>query len=152
MRKHPEDGYSFAKNKFYLPLKSYIAILQHHERYDGTGYPHQKSGENISLYGRIVAIADVFDAISSDKPYRKALSPTQAYKTILESTGKAFDPNIVKLFLKRVSPYPVGYTLNLPDEKVGIVIRNYEDKPFNPTIKIIKEKDSYLKEPYLIEL
>ena len=148
VRTHAEEGYRFAKDEFNLPMRSYLAILQHHERYDGKGYPMGKQGEDISIYGRIVAIADVFDALSSHRRTRQALSPTEAFKIIIEGSGNLFDPKLVKAFLERVSPYPIGYTLKLPDGRVGVVAKNYRGKPFNPTVRIIQEKGKAVK-PYL---
>lgn len=152
MRTHPEKGYRFTKEEFYLPMKSYLAILQHHERFDGTGYPHNKKGHDISSYGRIVAIADVYDALSSRRPYRDLMTPAQAYKSILQGAGSQFDPEYVKFFTNRVSPYPVGYTLKLQDKRTGIVIKNFNKTPFNPMVRIIKEKDLFIANPYVIKL
>lgn len=151
VRTHAEEGYRFAKDEFNLPMRSYLAILQHHERYDGMGYPMQRAGDEISIYGRIVAIADVFDALSSRRRTRHAMSPTQAFKIIIEGIGKEFDPKLVKAFADRVSPYPIGYTLKLPDGRVGIVTQNYRGKPFNPTIRIIQEKGKAVM-PYAIDI
>lgn len=149
---HAEDGYRFCKEEFNLPMRSYLAILQHHERYDGTGYPTKQKGEDISLYGRIVAIADVFDALSSRRRQRRALLPAQAFKIIIEGMGTSFDPKLVKAFADRVSPYPIGFTLKLEDGKVGIVIKNFQGKPFNPMVRIIEDKGNLLKEPYVITM
>ncbi len=148
---HARAGYEFAKNEFNLPLRSYLAILQHHERYDGTGYPMGKQKDQISIQGRIVAIADVFDALSSKRRQRKALKPAQAFKEIIENGGKAFDPQLIRLFAEHVSPYPIGFTLKLPDDRVGIVVKNYRGKPFNPTLRIIKENGENIV-PYTITL
>jgi len=148
IRTHAEEGYHFAKDEFNLPMRSYLAILQHHERYDGKGYPMGKKKDEISIYGRIVAIADVFDALSSRRRTRQALSPTQAYKIIMEGAGKEFDPTVVKTFIDRVSPYPIGYTLKLSDGRVGVVTKNYKGKPFNPTLRIIQDKGRAIQ-PYL---
>lgn len=152
MQKHTENGYRFAKDEFNLPMKSYLAILQHHERYDGTGYPNGKKGKEISEYGRIVAIADVYDALSSRKPYREAMSPVMAFKAILEGANKEFDPDIVKIFASKICPYPLGFTINLPDKRTGIIQQNYTDRPFNPLVKIIMENDVILTDPYTIRL
>ena len=148
VRTHAQEGYRFAKDEFNLPMRSYLAILQHHERYDGKGYPMGKKKDEISIYGRIVAIADVFDALSSQRRTRQALSPTQAYKIIMGGAGKEFDPTVVKTFVERVSPYPVGYTLKLADGRVGVVTKNYRGKPFTPTLRIIQEKGRAIQ-PYL---
>ena len=151
VRTHTEEGYRFAKDEFNLPMRSYLAILQHHERYDGKGYPMQRTGDEISIYGRIVAIADVFDALSSRRHTRHAMSPTQAYKIIIEGIGRDFDPKLVKAFADRVSPYPIGYTLKLPDGRVGVVTQNYRGKPFNPSLRIIQDKGKAVM-PYTIDI
>lgn len=148
MQQHVILGHRYAKDHFNLPTKSYLAILQHHERYDGTGYPHQKAGDEISLFGRIVAIADVFDALTAHKKYREALTPVGAFKHLINNSGKAFDPKLIKLFISKVSPYPIGFTLNLDEKTEGIVIENFEDDPFHPRIRIFKENGCYLDEPY----
>lgn len=152
IRTHSEKGYRFTKDEFNLPTRSYLAILQHHERYDGQGYPMKKAGEDISIYGRIVAIADVYDALSSHRPQRKALSSAKAFKMIIEGMGKAFDPNLVKAFAERVSPYPIGFTIKLPDKRVGIVVENYKGKPFNPKVRIIEEDGKIVNNSYIITL
>jgi putative two-component system response regulator len=70
----------------------------HHERWDGTGYPHGLSGADIPLQGRIMAIVDVYDALVSERPYKKAFSPEEAYEIIMENAGKQFDPEIAEIF------------------------------------------------------
>lgn len=148
MRQHSEHGYRFVKEHFHMPLKSYVAILQHHERYDGTGYPLGKEGEEITLYARILAVADVYDALTTDKPYREAMAPLTAFKYIIKNNKKVFDPKIVQLFYKKVSAYPLGFTLHLPDGRYGIVSKNIEGQPLFPEVKIIKYKDVDIVVPY----
>ena len=101
MRNHTIYGYNILKNcqSPYLKAGALIA-LSHHEKWDGTGYPHQKKGEEIPLYGRIVAVADVFDALTAKRAYKKAWSLTDALSLIVEESGKSFDPKIVEVFLK----------------------------------------------------
>jgi HD-GYP domain-containing protein (c-di-GMP phosphodiesterase class II) len=149
MQTHTRKGYDFAKEEFYLPMKSYLAILQHHERYDGAGYPTQKAGKEISEFGRIVAIADVYDALTSKRDYREAMPPAFAFKTVIQEANKAFDPDFIKVFLRRVSPYPVGLTLTLADGRKGVVYKNYLGNPFSPSIKIIQEAGQKLSNPYI---
>lgn len=152
MRQHPKLGYRYAKDQFNLPTKSYLAILQHHERYDGSGYPHGRAGNDISLFGRIVAVADVFDALTSVKKYREAMKPVAAFKYLINNSGKVFDPKILKLFISKVSPYPIGFTLHLPNDIEAIVIKNYEDQPLHPKIKVYKENGTILETPYIKRL
>ncbi len=101
MKKHTEIGAEILKGtkSGFVRLGEIIA-LYHHERWDGTGYPYGLKGTQIPLAARIVAIADVFDALTSDRPYRRALSEEEAFKIIEEGAGTHFDPKIVEVFLK----------------------------------------------------
>ena len=83
----------------YLKAAEKIALL-HHEKWDGTGYPYGLKGKKIPLFARIVSIADVFDALTSDRPYRKAFSVEEAFEIIKNESGKHFDPELVEIFLK----------------------------------------------------
>ncbi|MCD6549075.1 MAG: response regulator [Thermodesulfobacterium sp.] len=83
----------------YLKVAEKVALL-HHEKWDGTGYPYGIKGKNIPLFVRIVSIADVFDALTSDRPYRKAFPVETAFEIIKNESGKHFDPELVELFLK----------------------------------------------------
>jgi response regulator RpfG family c-di-GMP phosphodiesterase len=82
-------------------------IEEHHERYDGKGYPFGKCGEEIHLYARIMALADSFDAMVSDRPYREGLGRDRAIKIIREEAGSQFDPKIVEAF-NQVVDRPIG--------------------------------------------
>jgi putative two-component system response regulator len=85
----------------------------HHEKWDGTGYPRGLSGEDIPLHGRIMAIADVYDALVSDRPYKKALTHERAVEIIRESSGRHFDPRVVDVFLEIHNQFAeVGYACN----------------------------------------
>jgi HD-GYP domain-containing protein (c-di-GMP phosphodiesterase class II) len=99
MRTHPELGYRMLKDiEFFreaLPIVRY-----HHERYDGSGYPCGLEGEHIPLEARIFAVVDAFDAIMSERPYKRARSFEQAIATLMEDSGKHFDPQVVRAFLR----------------------------------------------------
>jgi putative two-component system response regulator len=82
--------------RFLQYAKTFAAF--HHEKWDGSGYPHGLSGENIPLLGRIMAIADVYDALTSERPYKKAFSHEEAVRIIVEGKGTHFDPALVSLF------------------------------------------------------
>ena len=83
-----------------LPQRSIEVMLQHHKRYDGSGYPSGLTGKDISLGGRIVAIADVYDALTSDRPYRKGWPHEKTCQFILDRKGKDFDSELVDIFLE----------------------------------------------------
>ncbi|MBF0152768.1 MAG: PAS domain S-box protein [Magnetococcales bacterium] len=103
MRKHAEIGASMLFGYEDEPLKTaHIMALTHHERWDGTGYPSGLKGEEIPLMGRICAVADVFDALTTARPYKKAWSPEDAAAEIQRSSGTHFDPMIVQLFAENL--------------------------------------------------
>ena len=103
MKTHSPIGYEMLKNskRSILKLGALIA-LQHHERYDGTGYPQGLKGEDIHIYGRIVALADVFDALSSVRVYKKAWSLEEILTYIQEQRGAHFDPRLVDIFMENL--------------------------------------------------
>lgn len=98
VRQHPVVGGEIGQNHTLYPLIRY-SILEHHERVDGTGYPARLDGDSITIWGKITAIADAFDALTSPRPYRPALPVDQALSILSEEKGKQFDPHLVDLFL-----------------------------------------------------
>lgn len=148
---HSYKGYEYLKEKSQIPAASYVGILQHHEMFNGTGYPMGTKGEQISLFGRIIAVADVYDALTSDRPYRKAMIPSEAIEYIMGGGGSLFDPVIISHFTQRIAPYPVGTCVYLSNNRTGIVIKNYSDCCLRPKVKIIKHGDKAV-EPYFIDL
>lgn len=136
--RHPALGCEYAKETFDISPDIFDAILDHHEKYGGGGYPSNKCGEEISLYGRIIALADVYDTISSDRPHRKALSPSESIEYIMGNAGSHFDPMLAGLFIRKIAPYPVGTTVKLSNGLIGIVVKNHESLSMRPVIRIIK--------------
>jgi HD-GYP domain-containing protein (c-di-GMP phosphodiesterase class II) len=98
IKNHPAIG-----NKILEPIKAYHKILplvlQHHEKFDGSGYPAGLKGEEIDIKARILAVADVWDALVSDRPYREGWVQDRARKVIVEGAGSHFDPRVVEAFL-----------------------------------------------------
>jgi putative nucleotidyltransferase with HDIG domain len=99
IREHPEKGRRILSNIDYLKT-AIPCVLHHHERYDGLGYPERLSGTRIPLPGRIIAVADAFDAMTSDRPYRRALTVRKAMAELRRHAGKQFDPTVVRVFQK----------------------------------------------------
>jgi HD-GYP domain-containing protein (c-di-GMP phosphodiesterase class II) len=101
MKKHPEIGWRILSttNEF-LELAQFV--LNHHEKWDGSGYPNGLKGEAIQLEARIIAIADAYDAMTSDRSYRKRLSNEEAIKELTRCSGSQFDPNLVEVFVNQV--------------------------------------------------
>lgn len=139
IKKHSLLGADHIKNGNYMSNSTYMGILDHHEKFEGGGYPNNVEGEKISLYGRIIAVADVYDALTSDRPYRKALLPSEAMEYIMASNMTQFDPKMVEVFVKKVAPYPIGTSVKLSNGSVGIIIDNYEDLCMRPKVRIYQD-------------
>ena len=141
---HPKMGYDYMKNIPNLKTACKMVVLQHHERVDGTGYPNALVGEDINLLARIVSIADVYDALSSDRPYKRAMCPNDAFEFILSKAGTMFDFNLTKLFSRIIVPYPEGTIVNLSNNTTAVVKKTHPLYPLRPNVKVIKSDDETL--------
>src|SRR3954453_18108145 len=120
MRTPPDMGGQMLQSNAYSPLVRAV-VREHHERWDGKGYPRGLAGENISQLARIAAVADVYDAVTSERPYSAARPPHVGVDIILRGSGTVFVPTVADVFRKLVLPYPVGSELRLADGSVGVV-------------------------------
>lgn len=151
MQNHSLLGYDYIKKVSNISMSARIGILDHHEKFCGGGYPNNLKEDQISLYGRIISIADVYDAMTSDRPYRKAIIPSEVIEYIMGSSHTLFDPDLVDIFIRKIAPYPIGTTVELSNRLTGIVIENYEDFSMRPMVRIFK-KDGEDIPPYEINL
>lgn len=145
MKKHSYLGFEYLANEYVGSVGAQAGILDHHEKFSGGGYPNNAKGEQISLYGRIISIADVYDALTSDRPYRKGLLPSEAIEYIMGGTGNLFDPDLVKVFIRKIAPYPVGTSVKLSNGLAGVVTDNFESFCMRPNIRIFKNGDCDVK-------
>lgn len=138
VKKHPGLGYQYlAKAQFNLPMSALIGVLQHHERMDGSGYPEGLSGKEIDKLSRVISIADVFDAMTSDRPYRSAMMPSEVMEYLMGGSGTLFDSDLVYLFTRKVATFPLGTCVLLSNGLTGIVVENYEDCCLRPKVKLV---------------
>ncbi len=137
IKNHSMLGYQYISGNPNIPETAKLAILHHHEQYNGNGYPSGLEGEEIHLFGRIISVADVYDALTSDRPYRRAMLPSDAIEYIMGGYGTMFDPTVVKVLTKKVAPYPIGTCVKLSTGETGIVIKNYESTSMRPMVKLI---------------
>jgi HD-GYP domain-containing protein (c-di-GMP phosphodiesterase class II) len=151
MKKHSLLGFEYARDQFKLPAHCYTGIIDHHEKFNGSGYPNGKAGKEISLFGRIISIADIYDALSSERPYRKAMSPSEAMEYVMGSLESVFDPKVAEVFIRKVAPYPVGTTVRLSNGFTAIVLENFEAVCLRPRIRVIQVDDRDV-EPFEINL
>ncbi|MGL4773044.1 MAG: HD-GYP domain-containing protein [Clostridium sp.] len=150
---HPKKGYDYLGTKYDMQTTCKLIALQHHERVDGLGYPKGLSSPDIHLYSKIVSIADVYDALTSDRPYRRALCASDALEYIMANSGTLFDYELVKVFASVIVPFPSGTVVELSNGDLGVVQKTLPHYPLRPTIKIIKSSDQtrLLKELNLVE-
>lgn len=139
IKKHPKDGYQYIYKRYNIPLRYCDTILDHHEKYDGSGYPNGKKGTDISLFGRVCAVADVYDALVSKRPYRDALPPCECVEYVMGGSGTQFDPRVVDVFTRHIAPYPVGTSVKLSNGWVGLVVENYIAYSLRPKIRIYEQ-------------
>lgn len=155
IKKHTILGYELLKKSGRVNLATAYIAFGHHERYDGSGYPLQLKDGNIHMFARIVAVADVYDALTSDRVYRKKLKPNEVFEYITSLGVYHFDPNVVDSFVKFVTVYPVGTGVLLNTRERGIVVRDNRTRPTRPVIRIVYDenmkKKSALKELDLSE-
>lgn len=134
IKTHPREGYDYLSKTMIGDTEIRKAVLHHHEKFDGTGYPDGLKGENIPLWSRIIAVADVYDALTSARPYREPMQPYEAVEYIMGGVGSFFDYNIVLTFAKRLEPYPVGRIVELSDGRFAVVLR--VEYPMRPVIML----------------
>jgi HD-GYP domain-containing protein (c-di-GMP phosphodiesterase class II) len=141
VKQHPETGFHLLKNSASISALSTAVVRYHHERWDGTGYSAGKAGDDIPLFARIAAVADVYDAITSTRPYCTAMPADAAYREILQGAGGQFDPKVVEMFTHVVAPYPEGETVALSNGFKGIVSRLPKGHLDRPVVRLVETHD-----------
>ncbi len=141
MKSHSKLGWDHIKKGIGISDDILVGILQHHEKYGGGGYPDNLEGESISLFGRIIAAADVYDALTSQRPYRKAMLPSDAVEYVMASIVTQFDPMIVNTLVKKIAPYPVGTCVKMSNGLTAIVKENNKEACLRPKVRVYMEND-----------
>jgi len=140
IKTHPIYGYRIITKELDLGEEVAAIVLQHHEAYDGSGYPRKLKGDAISVFAKIVSICDVFVAMTRKRSYRDEHLSYQAMKTILGGAKRKYDPEIVKVFLSNLAIYPVGSIVQLNNNAIGRVISANPALPLRPKITIMVDE------------
>ncbi len=149
---HPERGAEILKP--YLSEEAILGVIQHHEVANGKGYPKGLSGEEIHLYARIIHIADSFEALVHERPYRKEpLEVHEAVKQLIDAGRGVYDRDSLKALMVRIGLYPVMTEVELSNKQIGKVVRQNRQFPLSPVIRVEREDPGgILAKPFLIDL
>lgn len=152
LKQHPHLGAEMLKNIRLLP--SVIAtVKEHHERWESKGYPHGLLGNNIHLDAQIVAVNDVYEAITADRPYRKGIPPYQALEMILALSGKDFNPLVVQAFRESLILYPKNTIVTLNTGEKGVVEAINIQYPTRPLVRLLFDINGrFLNEEIYVDL
>ena len=153
IRQHPMFGYELLSQHHTSSGALANAVLQHHERWSGAGYPYGLKGPDINPFAQIIAIADTHAALLSDRPGRKMYMPHEAIEYVMAYAGEQFNPELVELFVRQVPCYSSGLTVKLNTKEIGIVSDANLGFIGRPTVRIIYDEDSgKVSKPYDINL
>ena len=147
MHTHAYAGMDFLRDKYSFSGYVHQGVLQHHEWYNGQGYPLGRAGEGIPIFARIIKLVDVYDAMTSNRPYRDAVPNGDVVEYMMAGNGQEFDPKVLETFLKKIAIYPVGAQIELSDGSQAVVVENNTEMILRPKIRMIRTgKDVDLKE------
>jgi HD-GYP domain-containing protein (c-di-GMP phosphodiesterase class II) len=152
MKAHPEIGHSILAKGSCGPIPMDV-VLHHHEKVGGSGYPHGLAGDSISLFAKMASVCDVYDAITSNRPYKTGWSPAEAIRKMAEWAPGHFDDRVFHAFVKTVGIYPLGTLVRLEGGRLGVVVEHNERALLKPTVKVFYSISSQSRiAPELIDL
>jgi HD-GYP domain-containing protein (c-di-GMP phosphodiesterase class II) len=151
VKTHSQKGYDFLKDYTSLPITSINIALCHHERENGSGYPRNICGNEIHRFSKIASICDVFDALTSDRSYRRAAPVNEAMEYLLASGGDEFSIDTIKAFAQSINVFPKGTLVALSDGREGIIYESNDEIHSRPKVKIYGEKGREIS-TYVLDL
>ncbi|MBD8070442.1 HD-GYP domain-containing protein [Bacillus sp. PS06] len=152
VKAHTSNGFEILRSVQTIPLIASHCAYQHHERLDGSGYPRGIKGNDIHYFARIIAVADVFDAVTSNRIYRNAMLPHEGLEILYAGVGQLYDAKIIEAFRRAVVIYPLGLTIVLNDGRKGVVSKQNQELSERPVVRIIEENNQVLDKPYEVDL
>jgi putative nucleotidyltransferase with HDIG domain len=141
VRRHVQFGIEALRKSMTLDRVVEQGIMQHHERIDGSGYPQRLKGKDISIFGRMAAIADCFAALISDRPYAKAVSPQEALMQMYQWCGTSFHEPLLEQFVQAIGVFPVGSLVELSNGEAAIVLAHNRVRRLEPRVLVLAGAD-----------
>ena len=138
---HPGLGFDILKKNKNLSILSAHVAFQHHERYDGKGYPRHLPGSEIHEYAKIVAIANAYDLLTTDCPGKPRIPFHQAVEYLMISAGTVFDPEMVNQFINSIALYPESTVVKLNTGEIAVIVKSYKDFATRPRVRILTDKN-----------
>ena len=140
-RQHTSNGFEILRKARELTVPTAHVAYQHHENFDGSGYPRGLKGNEIHEYARIVAITNMYDALISDRAFRKGFLPHEAYEMLMTLAHKYLDSRILDTFLANVAIYPIGSIVQLSTQELAMVVKVYPRLQSRPVVKLLTDKN-----------
>ena len=152
MKTHPTEGFKMLKASPNVDEVALDVVLHHHEKMNGSGYPECLVGDQISLYSKMGAVCDVYDAITSNRPYKSGWDPAESLRQMAEWKGH-FDPKVFQAFVKSMGIYPVGSLVRLTSGRIGVVTEQSVKSLTMPLVKVFYSTKSDLRVvPFVMDL